>query len=221
MTIDEFGQTLQPTMGDSAARIGLGDNLVLAVTLYDVNRDAGMVDISWLYSRRKAEGNDPLFAPYAERHDKNCAPPTLWEEIANLPHPLVDPFKRIFARPDISTHPVIHHQLVSLLISREDLSQVLREHQIVFLGDSAHDWTNHAGTAANAAILDAIALGEVIAESKDPEVYYDQRHPTWLTSFENNAQDFETLHRPQQEWDRLFSAQRETGQKLSGEIVTA
>ncbi|KAF2103096.1 FAD/NAD(P)-binding domain-containing protein [Rhizodiscina lignyota] len=208
MSLQDFERTLQPSMGDSTVQIGLGDNLLAGIMLYDVDRKSGIVELSWGYSRRKRGENDALFAPYAGRHDKTIAPPQLWQELADLPHPLVEPFRSVFVIPDINTNSVIHHQLVSLLILREDLSEVLEKHKVVFAGDSVHDWTNHAGTSANTAIIDAITLGEIIVEGGNVESYYERRHPTWQKAYDHNAEDFEALHRPQEEWDRLFRVQR-------------
>ena len=216
MSIRDFDQKLRPAMGDGCVQAGFGDNLFTAVTLYDVDRNAGYVEISWAYSRRKRGQDDPLFAPYAVRFDKNYAPPELWEELAELPHPLVEPFNHIFGEPDIKSSPTIHHQLVSLLISREDLSYVLEKHRTVFSGDSVHDWTNHAGSAANAAIVDGIALGEVIVAGTGLESYYGQRHPSWQAYYDQNAQDFEAMHKPQEEWDQLLEIQRREEQTQRG-----
>jgi monooxygenase len=216
MSIEDFEQKIRPSMGDWCVQLGLGDNLLIAITIYDLNRDAGYVDISWGYSRRHRGQNDPLFAPYASKHDKNYTPPELWREIEELPHPLVEPFKYVFGEPAMRANPTIHHQLVSLLIPQDDLSRVLERHKIVFMGDAVHDWTNHAGSAANAAIVDGVTLGVVIAESSNLESYYEQRRTAWQTLYDQNAQDFEALHKPQEEWDRLLAIQRsqEQGQSM-------
>lgn len=65
----------------------------------------------------------------------------------------------------------------------------------------------HAGTAANAAIQDALALGEALAKGKKLEHYYDERYPEWLRNYEKNGEDFEALHRPMTEWRSMLDNQ--------------
>lgn len=215
--IKEWDERLRATIGDSAVYPGFGDQRILAFTMYDADWDpeTGYVDVSWGYSRRRRGDDDPLFVSFSDRNfDKSRAPPAFWDEVAQLPKNLVEPFKTIFGELSTRRDPTIHHQLVSLLIPKEDLLAKLREDRVVFVGDAVHDWSNHAGTAANAAIQDSLALGTVLARHEALETYYDERYPNWLSSYEKNGQDFEALHRPKDEWQKLLADQRARQQKV-------
>jgi len=74
--------------------------------------------------------------------------------LAGLLYPLVEPFRTIFGDPEISKDEVLHQLLVNLLILRDDLERMLRQHKVDFVGDAVHAWSNHAGTGGNNAILD-------------------------------------------------------------------
>ena len=121
---------------------------------------------------------------------------------------LVEPFKTIFGEMRERGDRTIHHQLVSLLILKEELLDKLRSDKVVFIGDAVHDWSNHAGTAANAAIQDALALGDVLKKEGAMEEYYEERYPSWLASYDKNGEDFQALHRPMSEWRELLDRQK-------------
>lgn len=207
----EWNAKMAPQMGDSAVYPGFGEQRILAVTIYDADWDPehGYVDVSWGYSRRRKVGDDPLFVKYNDRSfDKAQAPEAFWDEIAALPETLVEPFKTIYGDMRARGDRTIHHQLVSLLIPKEQLLDKLRSDRVVFIGDAVHDWSNHAGTAANAAIQDALALGQVLHRKEGLEAYYEERYPSWLASYEKNGEDFQALHRPLGEWRALMEKQR-------------
>ncbi|KAJ4349756.1 uncharacterized protein N0V89_008374 [Didymosphaeria variabile] len=209
--ITEWNAKIGPHIGDAAVYPGFGDQKVLAITIYDADWDpySGYVNVSWGYSRRRKQGDDPLFVRYAERgFDKAKAPDAFWDEIAALPpRDLVEPFRTIFEGMRKRGDRTIHHQLVSLLVPKEDLLSKLQSDKVVFIGDAVHDWSNHAGTAANAAIQDALALGEVLQTKAQLGEYYEDRYPSWLESYEKNGEDFQALHRPIKEWRALLDAQ--------------
>lgn len=209
--IKDWNTRLAPTVGTSVVYPGFGEQTILAYTVWDVDWDPenGYVEVSWGYSRRRRGPDDPLYVRYGDSSfDKSHVHPCFWEELEQLPKNLVEPFKTVYAEALSSRDPTIQHQLVSLLIPKEDLLAKLQDERVVFIGDAVHDWSNHAGTAANAAIQDAIALGEVLAAKLPLEVLYDQRYPAWQESYEKNGQDFEALHRPKEEWQRLLAEQR-------------
>jgi 2-polyprenyl-6-methoxyphenol hydroxylase-like FAD-dependent oxidoreductase len=120
---------------------------------------------------------------------------------------LVEPFQTIYGDPDISKDEVLHQPLVNLLIQREDLSNILEKHKVLFIGDSAHTWSNHAGTGGNNAIIDGLDLGKVLQEGKNPEEFYDESYQRWKDSFGSNAKVFEDMIRPQAEWRRMIDSQ--------------
>ncbi|OAG07977.1 FAD/NAD(P)-binding domain-containing protein [Paraphaeosphaeria sporulosa] len=209
--VKEWNQKIAPHIGDVAVYPGFADQKVLAITIYDADWDLveGYVDVSWGYSRRRRVGHDPLFVRYADRSfDKAKAPEAFWDEIAALPAGLVEPFRTVFEGIRERGDRTIHHQLVSLLVPKEDLLEKLHSDRVVFIGDSVHDWSNHAGTAANAAIQDALALGEVLDGKKALEAYYEERYPAWLGSYDKNGEDFQALHRPLKEWKALLDHQK-------------
>ncbi|KAF1978542.1 FAD/NAD(P)-binding domain-containing protein [Bimuria novae-zelandiae CBS 107.79] len=210
-SLPEWDAKIKPAIGDSTVYPGFGENMVLACTIYDASWDpvSGYVDVSWGYSRRRRGDDDPLFVSFTDRSfDKSRAPEAFWEEVETLPNGLVQPFKTIFDELGVRRDRTIHHQLVSLLIPKKDLLAKLKEEKVVFIGDAVHNWSNHAGTAGNAAIQDALALGKVLAEQKGLEEYYDERYPGWLKSFERNGADFQVMHRPMREWRELLDRQR-------------
>ncbi|KAI8317294.1 FAD-dependent monooxygenase vrtH [Colletotrichum sp. SAR11_240] len=208
----EWEAKIRPHIQDAAVYPGFEDQKVLALTIYDANWDPeiGYVDVSWGLSRRRKEGHDPLFVSYGDRSfDKGSAPDAFWDEIEALPpRDLVEPFRTVYEDVRARGDRTIHHQLVSLLIPKDDLLAKLQSDKVVFIGDAVHDWSNHAGTAANAAIQDALALGEVLKGKGGLEEYYEQRYPSWLGSYEKNGEDFQTLHRPMSEWRALLDAQK-------------
>jgi 2-polyprenyl-6-methoxyphenol hydroxylase-like FAD-dependent oxidoreductase len=93
------------------------------------------------------------------------------------------------------------------LIEREDLSSILKKHKVLFIGDAAHTWSNHAGTGGNNAILDGLELGKVLQEGKSPEEFYNKSYQRWKDSFGSNAKVFEDMIRPQAEWRLLIDSQ--------------
>lgn len=215
--VAEWDEKIKPHIGDAAVYPGFGDQKVLAITIYDANWDPveGFVDVSWGYSRRRRVGHDPLFVRYADRSfDKAIAPEAFWDEIAALPGDLVEPFRTVFKGMRERGDRTIHHQLVSLLVPKEDLLDKLHSGRVVFIGDAVHDWSNHAGTAANAAIQDALALGEVLEAKRGLEAYYEERYPAWLRSYEKNGEDFQALHRPISEWKALLDQQKLDHEKV-------
>ena len=102
MSIKDLERHLQPSLGSLTVQPGFGDSIFLAVTLYDIDPHEGTVYLSWGYTRRSKGADDPLFAPYSRQHNPSYAPPQLWEETGNLPHPLVEPFQTILGDPDVS-----------------------------------------------------------------------------------------------------------------------
>ncbi|KAL1610405.1 hypothetical protein SLS60_002072 [Paraconiothyrium brasiliense] len=200
--IAEWNAKIAPHIGDAAVYPGFGDQKVLAITIYDADWDpcSGYVNVSWCYSRRK-QSDDPLFVRYADRGlDKAKAPEAFWDEIVALPpRELVEPFRTIFEGIRKRGDRITHHQLVSLLVPKEDLLSKLQFDKAVFKGDAVHDWSNHAGTAANTAIQDALALGQVLQRKAQLEEYYEGRYPSWLKSYGENGEDFQALHRPNKE----------------------
>jgi hypothetical protein len=195
MSTRDFEQTLRPALGKWCVRIGCHESRVIAVTVFDFDQENEVVSISWGYSRRVNSLNDPLFVPYSREHNISDVPHELWEEIENLQHPLIEPFRTIFGDPDIRKEEIIHHRLVTLLIPREDLSITLRKHKIAFIGDAAHAWSNFAGTGGNNAVLDGLELGKVLQEGKSPEIYYDKRYPQWKNSIVSNEKTYNDMHK--------------------------
>jgi monooxygenase len=218
--VADWEQKIAPHIGDAAVYPGFAEQKVLAITIYDADWDpaSGYVDVSWGYSRRRLPGHDPLFVRYADRtFDKGTAPAAFWDEVDALPKTLVEPFRTVFKEMRDRADRTIHHQLVSLLVPREDLLARLREDRVVFIGDAVHDWSNHAGTAANAAIQDALALGEVLEKKEGLQAYYEERYPAWERSYDKNGADFQVLHRPLDEWRVLLKEQeRERERKEVG-----
>lgn len=210
-SLGEWNEKIKPEIEDSAVYPGFGDQMILAVTIYDANWDQenGYVNVSWGYSRRKKGDTDPLFVSYQDRSfDKSQAPEAFWNEVRALPKEIVEPFRTIFGELPIRRDRTIHHQLVSLLIPKDDLLSKLLSEKVVFIGDAVHDWSNHAGTAANAAIQDALVLGEILAQRGEMEEYYKERYPIWLKSYQKNGDDFQALHRPMSEWRNLLDRQK-------------
>ncbi|KAF2444721.1 FAD/NAD(P)-binding domain-containing protein [Karstenula rhodostoma CBS 690.94] len=209
--VAEWEEKMAPHVGDAAVYPGFADQTVLAITIYDADWDpvGGFVDVSWGYSRRRRVGHDALFVRYADRgFDKASAPAAFWDEIAALPEGLVEPFRTVFKGMKERGDRTIHHQLVSLLVPKDELLSKLQSDRVVFIGDAVHDWSNHAGTAANAAIQDALALGEVLERGEELEAYYEERYSAWLSSYEKNGEDFQVLHRPIGEWKSLLDQQK-------------
>ena len=209
-SLDDWNEKINPEMGEFAVYPGFGEQMILACTIYDASWDpvSGYVDVSWGYSRRRRGDEDPLFIAFADRSfDKFRVAEALWNEIETLPKHLMEPFKTIHGDIPIRRDPTIHHQLISLLIPEQDLLEKLTEEKVVFIGDAVHDWSNHAGTAANAAIQDALALGETLLRGGKIGHYYDARYPEWLRSYEKNGEDFQTLHRPMKEWRNMLDGQ--------------
>jgi hypothetical protein len=129
VSIQDFERKPRPSLGNLTVQPGIGDSVLLAVTIYDIDLDEEIVYISWGY-KRKSKGLDvPLFTLYSCQHNTSYAPPRLWEEIGNLPYPLVEPFQTIYRGPDISKDEVLHQPLFNLLIEREDLSNILEKHR--------------------------------------------------------------------------------------------
>jgi flavin-dependent dehydrogenase len=120
---------------------------------------------------------------------------------------LVEPFQAIYGDPDISKDEVLHQPLVNLLIQREELSNILKKHKAIFIGDSAHTWSNYAGTGGNNAITDGLDLGKVLQEGKNLEEFYNKSYQRWKDSFGSNAKFFEDMIRPQAEWRRIIDSQ--------------
>jgi len=206
INIKDFERKLRPSLGNLTVQPGFGDSVLLAVTIYDIDMDEEIVYISWGYGRKSNGVDDPLFTPYSRQHNTSSAPPQLWEEIGKLPYPLVEPFQTIYGDPDVSKDEVLHQPQVNLLIQREDLSNVLQEHKVLFIGDSAHTWSNHAGTGGNNAIIDGLELGKLLQERKNPEEFYNESYQRWNDSFGNNAKVFEDMIRPQAEWRRMIDS---------------
>jgi hypothetical protein len=180
-----------PTVsGNLTVQPGIGNSVLLAVTIYDIDLDEDIIYISWGYTRRSKGLDDPLFTPYSCEHNTRYAPPQLWEEIGKLPYPLVEPFQAIYGDPEISKDEVLHQPLVNLLIQRKDLSNILKKHKVVFIGDSAHTWSNHAGTGGNTAIIDGLDLRKVLQEGKKPEDFCNKCYQRWKDSFDSNAKAF-------------------------------
>lgn len=188
-------------MDDLAAKIGFYDNSLLAVTLYDVDTSNGSVSLSWGYSRRKRGDNDPLFVPYSAGKDKWRAALMPWDELEQLP-PLTKPLSNIIANSKLREDHLIRHPLISHLIPLESLKTILRYRRVVFIGDSARSWSNHAGTAGNEAILDGVILGTLIVNGDGLENLYEHRYGQWQTAMTYNAQLSEALHKPREEWLR-------------------
>ncbi|KAF3807910.1 FAD-dependent monooxygenase nscC [Colletotrichum gloeosporioides] len=211
-SLPEWEAKIRPHIQDAAVYPGFGDQKILALTIYDANWDPaiGYVDVSWGLSRRRKEGHDPLFVRYGDRSfDKVSAPEAFWDEIEALPpKDLVEPFRTVYEDVRARGDRTIHHQLVSMLIPKDNLLAKLQTDKVVFIGDAVHDWSNHAGTAANAAMQDALALGEVLKGKRRLEEFYEERYPSWLGSYEKNGEDFQTLHRPMSEWRALLDAQK-------------
>jgi hypothetical protein len=111
VSIQDFERKPRPSLGNLTVQPGIGDSVLLAVTIYDIDLDEEIVYISWGY-KRKSKGLDvPLFTLYSCQHNTSYAPPRLWEEIGNLPYPLVEPFQTIYRGPDISKDEVLHQPL--------------------------------------------------------------------------------------------------------------
>lgn len=192
-------------MNDLAAKIGFYDNSLLAVTIYDVDPTDGTVSISWGYSRRKRGDDDPLFVPYSAGKDKWRAAPMPWDELEQLP-PLTKPLSNVFADSKLRQDHIIRHPLISHIIPLDFLKTTLRDRRVVFIGDSARSWSNHAGTAGNEAIMDGVTLGNLLASGENIEGLYEQRYDKWQKAMAYNAQLSEALHRPREEWLRHSSS---------------
>lgn len=212
MSIQDFEEKLRPTLGPTCLRIGFDSEgcRIILVTIFDWDQEKNVVSISWAYSRRIKGPNDPLYTPYTPGHTTRTTPSQLWEEIRNLQHPLSEPFRTIFSDPDISKDKVIRHLLVTFAIPQKDLSSTLRKHRTVFIADSAHVWSNHAGTGGNNAILDALSLGRTLVEGKDPDTYYDERSLQWEHAIAKNIETYNNLHKTKDEWHEFIEAQRQS-----------
>jgi hypothetical protein len=209
----DFKKTLQPSLGNLTVQPGIGDSVLLAVTLYDVDLDEDNVYISWGYTRRSTGSDDPLFIPYSRKRITIASQPLaqLWKEIGKLPFPLVEPFQTIFGDTDVvSKDEILNPPLVRMLIEREYLSSMLKKHKVLFIGDSAHTWSNHAGTGGNNAKMDGLGLGKALQQNINPEEFYNDSYERWRDGFENNANIFEDIIRPQEEWNRMIESQNKS-----------
>ncbi|KAK4501620.1 hypothetical protein PRZ48_007429 [Zasmidium cellare] len=198
---DDFDKNWAPYMDGLCTKIGFYDNCLLAVTLYDQDPVDGAISISWAWSQRKRGENDHLFVPYSAGKDKWRAAPLPWDDLEQLP-PLALPWENVYHDSQLRQDFLIRQQLLNHLIPRERLEAVLHDRRVVFIGDAARSWSNHAGTAGNEALLDGIALGKVLVNDQGVEDLYEQRFHMWEKAIAYNTKMSESMHRPREEWLR-------------------
>lgn len=191
-------------MHESNVAIGVGDNVVLGITVNDLTPDN--VELSWTYSRpvRGEEGEDPLYKPSRPNAEASAIPEELFEELAEL-GPMAEPFKSMFA-PKEARKTARYNWLMRSILIPETLPEPTGV-PVVLMGDAAHAMPIFAGEGGNHALLDGVELGECIAKNGvdgvSVEAFYKGAWGRWKGGVDASKKRLGELHKPLVDWRKL------------------
>ncbi|KAK5151091.1 hypothetical protein LTS14_009586 [Recurvomyces mirabilis] len=151
----EGGIVLQHRQGQTLLQIQIDD------------LTAEQADVTYTYSRPGGrEPQDPLFKPSRSKSDARETPTALFDEVAQLSS-LPDIFAEVFDAEKMRKDRLLNWLMRSLPPPTEaEMTRAVQENGVVLLGDSAHAMPILGSYGANAAIEDAVALGECIADEE-------------------------------------------------------
>jgi 2-polyprenyl-6-methoxyphenol hydroxylase-like FAD-dependent oxidoreductase len=145
-------------------------NVLLQISVSD-HTPEGDTDIRYVYSRPARSDHhqqpDPLHNPDRSKISATQIPEAFYDELQLLSTgaKLREPFSSIFNPSKIRCDRLHHWLMRTLLVDAANLHNLLFNHGIVMIGESAHAMPILGGDGANHTIKDAVELAEVIATS--------------------------------------------------------
>lgn len=169
------------------------DHTLFQVWINQYQKDAGAVDISYVYSRPARE-DDPLYRPGRAPGESSDSSQAFFEEVSQLCE-LEQPFKNAFDGEKIKEDRILHWLMRTSLTPLDKLIE-LSKRGVAFLGDSAHVMPILGGEGANFAIDDAVALAECIAANGAArmEDFYEERYGEWEGGVRDSGKRLREMH---------------------------
>ncbi|KAK4569756.1 hypothetical protein LTR86_002725 [Recurvomyces mirabilis] len=158
---------------------------------------AEQADLTYIYSRPGREPQDPLYKPARSKSDAKETPTALFDEVAQLsglPHI----FAEIFNADRMRKDRLLNWLMRSLPppSAEAEMTRAAQEKGVVLLGDSVHAMPILGSYGANAAIEDALALGDRIAEKGVEDIggFYQGRVEGWRQLVEEGEARLAGMH---------------------------
>ncbi|KAH7325644.1 hypothetical protein B0I35DRAFT_405008 [Stachybotrys elegans] len=188
-----FDNAYAPAMGDSTVVELKHGDVVLNVSINE--RQGGIVDIGWVYSRPAKGSSDPLHKPNRPVSGATDIPEEFYNEVEALP-PLPQPFKEVFDADKLRSERVLHWLMRTVIVHRQELDQ-LASKGAFFMGDSVHAEPILGGQGANNAIIDGIELAKCLSTSGVDGIpsWYQSRYSAWENGVKRSEDAIAEMHK--------------------------
>lgn len=153
--------------------------------------------LNWIYSRPVRGGSDPLYQPNRSNEDAKKIPDELFQEVSAL-EGLSPPFSEVFQVQDMRNDRILHWLMRNTSVPLSELQSASETNGIYFMGDAIHAEPIVGGNGANAAILDALSLGEKIAGNEESNIadWYSERYEVWTKGVAQSQESIANMHLP-------------------------
>lgn len=151
------------------------------------------VALSYTFSRPPHPGNDALHRPERSNAGAKDVPNDFYQELTQL-QPLPEPFRSIFAAESVRSDRLLHWLMRTSLLPREQLGAIWGANRVVFVADAAHPLPILGGSGANEAIQDALALSNILTQSRPADSLYKERHADWQAAVEQARRNLKFMH---------------------------
>jgi len=192
-----YDELYAPAMGEATTLEMQTDDCLLQLALNDIDKETGVVGLSYTYSRKVRPGDEKdMHRPDRVTGDATKIPDAFYEEVTQL-RGLPKPFADAFEVEKIKKDRVLHWLMRTTYVPPTDLKELARK-GVVLIGDAAHAQPIIGGSGGNAAIMDGLQLAEHIAKHGTNRLahFVDEQSPRWEEDAMAYRRRIDVMHTP-------------------------
>ncbi|KAM0463099.1 hypothetical protein ACHAPV_003225 [Trichoderma viride] len=195
----EFDSAIAPYMPHTNVHAAVAENTMIAITVTEKTETE--VTLTWTYTHQPTETQSPATLLRESSAELQVA---ILDAFAALGQ-LAPPFSTALA-PEKVRQDRLYHWLMRTMRPPQDGLKLMASKGVAVIGDAAHAMPIFAGEGGNHALVDAVKLGQHLADSYSPasiEAFIDEELPRWEMASVGSEKRSLSLHRPLKTWRAL------------------